>query len=142
MTFQNHNVCITSCKALDRRFHLEVYNLSCADLSGRLKQLDCVLKKFDIGNYGIDINFMLNRQLAKNAEIRVLSHLQRGNKAAVTFLDLTVNTCNILNQAPKIPLTKKILTELRKKSNIPRQCPLKGVRVFCTITEFRYVYLY
>lgn len=119
-----------------------MYNLSCADLSGRLKQMDCILKKFDIGNYGIDINFMLNRQLAKNAEIRIISLVQRGNKAAVTFLDLTANTCSVLQQAQKLPLTKKILTELRKKSNIPRLCPLKGVRVFCTISEYKYVYLY
>lgn len=92
--------------------------------------MECNLRKFDIGSYGMDVNFMLVHQMNNDVEVRTILLIGKGKKASITSLNLTQNVCNVLYQTQKVPLAKKIVDKVRKTSNFPRSCPVKKVIKF------------
>uniref|UniRef100_A0A1I8PF67 Uncharacterized protein n=1 Tax=Stomoxys calcitrans TaxID=35570 RepID=A0A1I8PF67_STOCA len=77
--------------------------------------------------YGLDSHFMLERAFEKNAEIHLLSFIEPVSaKKAIKFIDLKLKICDLLSTGISIAVGKVLLAEVRKTSNLPYECPLKG----------------
>lgn len=48
-------------------------------------------------------------------------------KELVNFIDVNINGCEFLNAVDGDHLLKKIIKDIRKKANLPFQCPFKEV---------------
>lgn len=80
------------------------------------------------GVYLINIDFELSRDLNQNAEVQYLARFNMANSTkSIKFIDFKLNICQILTQVQSLPLVKSLMEELRRTSDIPYSCPIKGV---------------
>lgn len=57
-------------------------------------------------------------------------------KEAVNFIDFNINGCDFLNAADGDHLLKKVIKDVRKKTNLPSQCPFKEVRLLNSLLKY------
>uniref|UniRef100_A0A1I8PLJ7 Uncharacterized protein n=1 Tax=Stomoxys calcitrans TaxID=35570 RepID=A0A1I8PLJ7_STOCA len=79
------------------------------------------------GRYLADVVLVLARTLDKEAEFQFLVHFRpvKGEKS-VKFLDVKLNVCDVLSKTSSVPLLKTLMDEVRRKGNLPYDCPMKG----------------
>uniref|UniRef100_A0A1I8PFG5 Uncharacterized protein n=1 Tax=Stomoxys calcitrans TaxID=35570 RepID=A0A1I8PFG5_STOCA len=90
------------------------------------------------GSYALDMSFMYSKDLPKTAEWHTLiyfTHAQVKAGKPVKFLDFKINICNFLTTAMGVPFVKVLVEEMRKTSNLPYKCPLKGNFLY-TLSNF------
>lgn len=109
-----------------KRFRVELRHISCSNITSRVKRFDCNFTEIATGNYAIDLYFLFDQELSRNAELHSVVYLKVAGKF-VKFLDLKLNICNTLKQTLSMPLAQKIAEEFSGSSNFPRFCPFKGV---------------
>uniref|UniRef100_A0A1I8P6Q0 Uncharacterized protein n=1 Tax=Stomoxys calcitrans TaxID=35570 RepID=A0A1I8P6Q0_STOCA len=117
--------------AAKKNFDLELYNVSCEKFDNVVKRFDCNTTRIAKGHYTTDMFFLLARTLDKNAELKFVLHFipEKGLKS-VKFVDMKVNICDAFGQATRVPLIKSIMEEVRSKSNLPFECPIKGDHLY------------
>ncbi|XP_019891612.2 uncharacterized protein LOC109612214 [Musca domestica] len=114
-------------QSAQRRFDLEVQEYHCTNRTSLVRQLHCNLTKIANGRYYADFLFEITRNLDKEARIQFTSYYTPQNaKRAVKFVDLNMKVCDVLSQSMTLPLIKTIINEVRKTSNLPYACPIKG----------------
>ncbi|XP_075167396.1 uncharacterized protein LOC142239486 [Haematobia irritans] len=120
--------CIIVNQAANRQFDFEVSNISCKFYGNIVKNMNCEIRKLSSNLYNMDINFILQRDLHKDTDIRLVIGIKPfENDKKFKFADLKMNLCDLLN-APKLPImvANSIYKEVMRASNVPFQCPIKG----------------
>lgn len=111
-----------------RRFNLEVYGINCSNHTSLVKRLDCEVHKVANSHYSFASNFMTNKQLYKDCEIRAIIEIQMAKSSIkYKFIDLKMSLCEALSTAMSMPLAKELFDEARRTSNLPYACPMKQV---------------
>ncbi|XP_059225849.1 uncharacterized protein LOC106089769 [Stomoxys calcitrans] len=117
-------------ESIKRRYDLVLHNITCEKFNSAVKEFDCDLQMLNAGSYALDMSFMYSKDLPKTAEWHTLiyfTHAQVKAGKPVKFLDFKINICNFLTTAMGVPFVKVLVEEMRKTSNLPYKCPLKGL---------------
>uniref|UniRef100_A0A1I8PBL1 MD-2-related lipid-recognition domain-containing protein n=1 Tax=Stomoxys calcitrans TaxID=35570 RepID=A0A1I8PBL1_STOCA len=121
-----------------RRLDIVLNSASCQPTHPVSTQYDCDLKKLSAGNYALDMSLMFSKDLNTNSEWQTVvyfNHAQLKTGGWMKFMDFKMNICNFFTTAKSVPLIKAIVGEMRKSSNLPYQCPLKGNFLY-TLSNF------
>uniref|UniRef100_A0A1I8PM60 Uncharacterized protein n=1 Tax=Stomoxys calcitrans TaxID=35570 RepID=A0A1I8PM60_STOCA len=80
-----------------------------------------------MGRYLANISLMLNHTIVKDADAHLLVYFNPIKRVkAFKFLDFKMNICDVLSQAITVPIVKVLMDEMRRTSNLPFSCPIKG----------------
>uniref|UniRef100_A0A1I8NYB6 MD-2-related lipid-recognition domain-containing protein n=1 Tax=Stomoxys calcitrans TaxID=35570 RepID=A0A1I8NYB6_STOCA len=110
-----------------RPFNLELYNVRCNRTAEVVKTCECKIHKLSTNRYSSNAWFELNRQLNSNAQIAMMLYYNLAKSSRIVkFIDVKMNTCDIMASLQRVPLLRNILTEIRRNSNFPLECPIKG----------------
>ncbi|XP_075167770.1 uncharacterized protein LOC142239916 [Haematobia irritans] len=110
-----------------RLFNLVVSNVTCQKFGTLVKRFDCDFEKIATNKYAINANFFLGRALNRNSEIHAqVCFTPQGSSRSIKFFDIRLNICDMLTTVMGNPFTKGLLDEMRRSSNIPYDCPIKG----------------
>ncbi|XP_059225471.1 uncharacterized protein LOC106088909 [Stomoxys calcitrans] len=114
-------------QAAKRNFDLEIHNVTCTKSEDVIKRFDCNCKMISKGRFSSNLFLMLSRTLDKRAELHLLATFipNKGVKS-IKFMDIKLNICTILSQISRVPLIKNLMAEVRRKGNLPYECPVKG----------------
>ncbi|XP_073821440.1 uncharacterized protein [Musca autumnalis] len=118
---------VTVINAARRPFDVELHNVQCRQYNSRLKKLSCQMTKVATSRYAIDYKFNLNGDLHENAEMQIIIKVKlRNDNKIIKFMDLKMNICDVFNTKMSSLVTKEMLKEVKKTSNLPLACPIKG----------------
>ncbi|XP_059224889.1 uncharacterized protein LOC131997680 [Stomoxys calcitrans] len=113
--------------AAKKTLNVELYNLSCSYYTELVKQFSCDFRKLATGIFALNANLVLNRSLAKNAEVAITIAVNLpGQTKKIQVLDVKLKVCDILSNMGKVPMIKKHFNELMRSSTLPILCPIKG----------------
>uniref|UniRef100_A0A1I8Q3K4 MD-2-related lipid-recognition domain-containing protein n=2 Tax=Stomoxys calcitrans TaxID=35570 RepID=A0A1I8Q3K4_STOCA len=71
--------------------------------------------------------FKLSRTLPQHLEARALISIKGFTRNdTVTFLDVKMNICDLIQHVKYVPLIDQIMNKLRRVTNVPMSCPVKG----------------
>ncbi|XP_075167404.1 uncharacterized protein LOC142239496 [Haematobia irritans] len=110
---------------------MQVYNVSCSKYTTLVKRFDCSYNMIAKGRCLASAYFVFDREVDKDAEAHMLiyftpSYRSKRSAKPVKFVDLKMNICDILTQPMRVPILKVLFDEMRRTSNIPNRCPIKG----------------
>ncbi|XP_073822148.1 uncharacterized protein [Musca autumnalis] len=118
---------VTNIKAGKRPFDVELHSIQCRQYNSRLNKLSCEMTKVATSRYALDYKFNLNGDLDKSAEMQITVKVKfSNNNKIITFMDFKMKVCDILNEKISTLVIKEMLKELKRGSNIPLACPIKG----------------
>ncbi|XP_075157926.1 uncharacterized protein LOC142231193 [Haematobia irritans] len=118
-------------EAAKRTINFELLSMDCGNISKTVIEHSCDLEKVERNKFVLSIMFVLDHELAKNAEAEILLDLRptKGQKV-VQFLNVKMNACDALNHLSTNPILKTLLIELTRSSNLPYTCPVQANHMY------------
>ncbi|XP_075157689.1 uncharacterized protein LOC142230956 [Haematobia irritans] len=119
--------CIFSVECGKRPFNVHFHNVTCPAYTSLVKLAECDVIKVAKNKYALNVMFLLDRTLPTNVDLRFLFELTpiKGTKI-IRILDAKMGICDLLEHSSKVPIIRDVMNEIRRKSNIPISCPVKG----------------
>ncbi|XP_058982103.1 uncharacterized protein LOC131804004 [Musca domestica] len=113
-------------------FNLELYNMTWIKHSDNfLKQGGGNITKLATNHYSVNVWFEFEHDWARNSELRIMIRVKPQKSTKIlTFFDAKWNVCDALRTFKAAPMVDYIYTELKRKSNFLRSCPIKGNKFY------------
>ncbi|XP_059224892.1 uncharacterized protein LOC131997683 [Stomoxys calcitrans] len=122
--------CCSESQSAKRHFNLELRNVTCSSFTDIVRLVDCDVRKLAENRFGMDVMFYLNRPVPLDADIEILLHYRVPKSTrVVSFINIKMKICDILQHATTVPIVKEVLNGLARFSNLPLTCPVKGVSI-------------
>ncbi|XP_075167825.1 uncharacterized protein LOC142239984 [Haematobia irritans] len=115
-------------QCVTRPYTVEIHNVAC-DIAkpNIIKLMECTVKRLNISRYSFNVWFQLHRTLKPNGEIWIrVPYRVPKSKRTVNFIDMKVKYCDIMSMVRALPVAREILNEVRRCSNFPLKCPIRG----------------
>ncbi|XP_037826673.1 uncharacterized protein LOC119614630 [Lucilia sericata] len=110
-----------------RNFELVFDNITCMTMRDSVKYFKCKMEKLAKNQYAFDGEIVFNKIMQKDFSMRYFIDAKPlSRNITLPFLDVKINGCDVLEKGFDIPILQSLVIELRRKSNVPYQCPFKA----------------
>lgn len=112
-------------------------NVTCLTYNEELvKRFGCDFTKSHINNYIISLQMLFTRDLDRSFRAHFAIDLMPTNSRQIIHLiDVRFNCCVFLQRSLENQLIRPLMIELKRVTNLPKQCPYKKVR-HCQMVDF------
>ncbi|KNC33199.1 hypothetical protein FF38_05638 [Lucilia cuprina] len=113
--------------APSRNFDLLFDNITCMAMKNSVKYFKCKMEKFAKNQYAFDGDILFNKNMQKDIFLRYyIDAKPLARNVTLHFVDVKMNACDALAKGFDIPILQTLIIEIRRKSNVPYQCPFKA----------------
>ncbi|XP_075155843.1 uncharacterized protein LOC142229190 [Haematobia irritans] len=114
-------------EALKRSVIGEFHNVSCITFDALMQHAECDIVKLANDQYSLNIMFQLTRTMPSSVEVGVAIHIRGMKRQRVfKFIDAKIKICDLLRVATSIPFINQVMIKIKRASNLPMACPVKG----------------